>query len=204
MHIILQCFSFISRIFVTWPRVALNQYAELKREDESLPSEIPSVKLKVQIWSESFLHNSHWGIRVKGKFWEHLHRQILQKKRPLAKNAVCFDPSNPSFKQPMWGVWRDVLWHHRALQHAGSKIARRPSAQTPNSQLQPALSSLCVLHEGVHTVLVDQDYAAVLHLDMAVCNLPWKATWCSFLSWMHSLGAVVDMRLLSCMRMKSV
>lgn len=57
------------------------------------------------------------------------------------------------------------------LQHTCSKIARRPPTQTPNCQLQPAISSLCMLHEGVHTVLVNQDYAAVLHLDMAVCNL---------------------------------
>lgn len=97
----------------------------------------------------------------------------------------------------------DVVWWS-TLQHTCSKIARRPPTQTTNCQLQPAINSLCMLHEGVHTVLVNQDYAAVLHLDMAVCNLLWKATWCSFLSWMHSLGGLVDMRLLSCMRMKSV
>lgn len=51
--------------------------------------------------------------------------------------------------------------------YKSSRIAsNHPSTQT--SKLQLALSSLCLLHEGVHTVLVNQDYAAVLHLDMAV------------------------------------
>lgn len=52
---------------------------------------------------------------------------------------------------------------------SSSIAGNRPSTQT--SKLQLALSSLCLLHEGVHTVLVNQDYAAVLHLDMAVSNL---------------------------------
>lgn len=41
----------------------------------------------------------------------------------------------------------------------------------------------------VHTVLVHQDYAVVLHLDTAVSNLLCKATGCSFLSCSHSSGA---------------
>lgn len=53
------------------------------------------------------------------------------------------------------------------------------------AKLQLALSSLCMLHEGVHAVLVNQDYSAEQRLDMAVSNLLRKATRCSFLGGLH-------------------
>lgn len=64
---------------------------------------------------------------------------------------------------------RSVMETLRHTCKSSRTASDRPSTQT--SKLQLALSSLCLLHEGVHTVLVNQDYTAVLHLDMAVSNL---------------------------------